>query len=463
MLLSRSLIAAHILTALPHSPLRECARSASGPVARTTDARPHINRCQSFTVLDLPLLLAQLVVILFVAWGAGRIAFRLGQPTVIGEIVAGIALGPSVLGAFAPHITSALFPADRLTALATVSQLGVLLFMFVVGLRVDLAEIRERARTALFISSVSTIVPFVLGAILAGWLYPAYAGDGLNGWIVERLPYVLFLGAAMSVTAFPVLARILTDLKLMDTTAGAASLASAAIGDVVAWCMLAGVVAVARHRNTWWAFAGPMISVTVFAIVLYTVGRRVMSRLNSRRAARDGAVGGDAVALPIMFALACALVTDRIGVHALFGAFIAGTVMPRELGFARELASRADAVVSTVLLPVFFAYSGLHTEIGLLRSPTLWALCGLVIAVAIIGKFGGATIASRVVGMSWRDSLAVGVLMNTRGLMELVVLNVGLELGVIPKVVFAIMVAMALVTTAMAPPLLMLIKRNAAP
>ena len=265
----------------------------------------------------------------------------------------------------------------------------------------------------------------------------------------------------MSVTAFPVLARILEDRHLMNTRAGAVSLASAAVGDVVAWCMLASVVAVARHGEVWWTLAWTMISVLVFSALLYTVGRRWLARLNARRVARGGAVGGDTVALAVIFALACAFVTERIGVHALFGAFLAGTIVPRASGLASELATRTDAVVSTVFLPVFFAYSGLRTEIGLLNSPTMWALCGLVFAVAVAGKLGGATIAARVVGMTWRDAIGVGVLMNTRGLMELVVLNVGLELGVISKSLFAIMVVMALATTVMTSPLLMLMMRNA--
>ena len=421
-------------------------------------------------MLDIPLLLEQLLVILLAAWCAGRLVRVLGQPRVIGEMAAGIALGPSLFGALAPQLSGSVFPAEGLAPLATISQLGVLLFMFVVGLRLDLAALRQRAQAAVLVSQASIVVPFILGAVLAARFYPAFAGQDANGHVIPLLPFALFMGAAMSVTAFPVLARILAERQLLGTRIGAVAIASAAVDDVTAWCMLAGVVAVARRGDGLRSFVVALASVGLFAAILVIVGRRLLVYLDARRLATTAAasdpdaradvVGAEFVGLAILFALACALVTERIGVHAVFGAFLAGAIMPRQSGLAHELAERMEAVVSTVFLPVYFTFSGLRTEMGLLRSPALWGMCALVLAAAIVGKFGGATIAARVVGMAWRDAIGVGILMNTRGLMELVVLNVGLELGVLSKTMFAIMVVMALVTTVMTSPLLALVLRG---
>lgn len=421
-------------------------------------------------MLDIPLLLEQLLVILLAAWCSGRLARVLGQPRVIGEMAAGIALGPSLFGALAPQLSGSVFPAEGLAPLATISQLGVLLFMFVVGLRLDLAALRQRAQAAVLVSHASIVVPFILGAVLAARFYPAFAGQDANGHVIPLLPFALFMGAAMSVTAFPVLARILAERQLLGTRIGAVAIASAAVDDVTAWCMLAGVVAVARRGDGLRSFVVALASVGLFAAILVIVGRRLLVYLDARRLATTAAasdpdaradvVGAEFVGLAILFALACALVTERIGVHAVFGAFLAGAIMPRQSGLAHELAERMEAVVSTVFLPVYFTFSGLRTEMGLLRSPALWGMCALVLVAAIVGKFGGATIAARVVGMAWRDAIGVGILMNTRGLMELVVLNVGLELGVLSKTMFAIMVVMALVTTVMTSPLLALVLRG---
>lgn len=424
-------------------------------------------------MLDLPLLLEQLLVILAAAWCAGRVVRVMGQPRVIGEMAAGIALGPSLFGALAPQLSGSLFPASGLAPLATISQLGVLLFMFVVGLRLDLTALRQRAQAAVLVSHASIVAPFVLGTVLAAWLYPALAGHDATGEVVSLLPFALFMGAAMSVTAFPVLARILAERNLLGTRMGAVAIASAAVDDVTAWCMLAGVVAVARHGDGLRSFAVALLSVSLFAALLIVGARRALHAFDASRLARrdrqmsaannsagDTTVSAEVIGIAILFALACALVTEKIGVHAVFGAFLAGAIMPRESGLAHALAERMEAVVSTVFLPVFFAFSGLRTEIGLLSSPALWGICAVVLTAAIVGKFGGATTAARMVGMSWRDAIGVGILMNTRGLMELVVLNVGLELGVISKTMFAIMVVMALVTTVMTSPLLALVLRG---
>ena len=407
-------------------------------------------------MFDLSLLLAQLLVVLAAARLAGRAVGALGQPRVVGEIVAGIALGPSVLGGLLPAAASALFPADRLVPLAALSQLGVLLFMFAVGLRLDWNVLRGRTRVAVAESHASIAVPFALGAALAPWLHPRLAGEG-----AALGPFTLCRGAAMSVTAFPVLARILSERGLIGTRLGAVAIACAAVDDVTAWCILAGVVAVARREHALGSFAWTLLSVGAFAALVLTLGRRALAGFDRWRSARGMGVTSETVGAAVLLALASALVTEWAGVHALFGAFLAGAIVPRESGLARELADRVEPVVETVFLPVFFAYTGLRTNIGLVSGAALWAVCAAVMAAAIVGKLGGSAVAARLTGMRWREATALGALMNTRGLMELVVLNVGLELGVISRTLFAMMVLMALVTTCMTTPLLGLLLRRA--
>lgn len=412
-------------------------------------------------MLQLSLLLGQLLVILVVARLVGRLMRPLGQPQVIGEMIAGIALGPSLLGAISPGTLSTLFPATQMLPLATLSQLGVLLFMFVVGMRIDLDGLREKAGAAVAVSHASIVAPFLLGIGLAPWLFESFAGAGLNGVGVTLLPFALFLGAAMSVTAFPVLARILAERDLLQTRMGSVAIASAAVDDVTAWCILAGVIAVARAQHALGTFMWTLAGVALFSAVLVLGGRRVLHAYDARRVARNIPVTVDTVGIAILFAIACALLTEWIGVHALFGAFVAGSIVPRESGLAREIADRIESVVAPVLLPVFFAYTGLRTEFGVLREPALWLVLAAVLAAAVSGKFGGSALAARFSGMSWRDSLGIGVLMNTRGLMELIVLNVGLDLGVISPALFSVLVCMALITTFMTSPLLVLLQRRA--
>ena len=412
------------------------------------------------TLTPIEQFLLDIAIILVLARLFGALARLVRQPPVVGEIIAGIALGPSLLGGLAPGAASTLFPADRLLPLATLSQLGVLLFMFAVGLRLDRDVLRGRARSAVAVSHASIAVPFALGAALAPWLHPMLAGAGASGQGVALLPFALFLGAAMSVTAFPVLARILTERGLLGTRLGAIAIACAAVDDVTAWCILAAVVAVARAENALGSFALTLLTVAAFAGLLMTVGRRVLARMDGSRVMRGTGVTSELVGVAALFALASALVTEWAGVHALFGAFLAGAIMPRASGLARELAERVEPVVETVFLPVFFAYTGLRTNIGLVDGAALWAICAAIIAAAVLGKLGGSAVAARLTGMPWGESAALGALMNTRGLMELVVLNVGLELGVISPTLFAMMVLMALTTTCMTVPLLSLFLRR---
>lgn len=414
-------------------------------------------------MIDLGHLLLQLIVILVAARLAGRAIQVIGQPPVIGEMLAGLALGPSLLGAVSPRTLEFLFPADSLGPLSALSQLGVLLFMFVVGLRLDLGLLRGKARAAVATSYASIAAPFAMGAALAPSLHDTLAPAG-----VGLLPFALFLGAAMSVTAFPVLARILTDRGLLQTRIGSVAIASAAVDDVTAWCILAAVVAVARASYDATSMAGREFLATILAsagyvLLVATVGRRLLSEwVRGRRAFT---LTSPFVSAAVILALASALVTETLGIHALFGAFLAGTIVPRTaregtVAVASGIADRVEDVVGAVLLPVFFAITGLRTSIGLIAEPGLWGVFAIILLIAVSGKLGGSAIAARLTGMSWREALSIGALMNTRGLMELVILNVGLDIGVISPALFTMMVLMALVTTAMTSPLLLVLLRH---
>jgi Kef-type K+ transport system membrane component KefB len=401
---------------------------------------------------DLPLLLTQIVVILVAARLVGLLVRRIGQPQVVGEMLAGIALGPSILGAFAPSISGALFPPASLGFINALSQIGLLVFMFLIGLELDLKTIRERGRAAVVISHASIVAPFLLGAMLAIALYPALAG--------ERVTYVgfaLFMGAAMSVTAFPVLARILRERNLVRTPVGALAIAVAAIGDVTAWCILAVVVVIVRATSGNGAAGGPPLWLTLGGSLAYvtfmlTVGRRLLRGLESRYA-RHGKVTQDMIAVLMLAMLASAWATEKLGIHALFGAFLVGAVSPKLQGFVHGLLGRFEDVMVVLLLPLFFAFTGLRTQIGLIDGAGAWLTCGIVIAVAVAGKVGGSMIAARASSMSWSEAGVLGVLLNTRGLMELVILNVGLDIGVLSRELFAMMVVMALTTTLMTTPI----------
>ena len=414
---------------------------ASGPAGHTTSAA-------SF---DLPLLLIQIIVILVAARLTGAFVRRLGQPQVVGEMIAGIALGPSVLGAQAPHLAALLFPAGSLGFLNTLSQIGLVVFMFLVGLELDPKIVRERGRSALVISHASIVAPFLLGATLAIVLYPTLAGSR-----VTFTGFALFMGAAMSVTAFPVLARILTERRLTRTPIGALAIACAAIDDVTAWCILAAVVVIVRATGSGVATGVPLWVTlggsAAYVAFMLTGGRRALRILETRYAAR-GRVTQDMIAVLMLATLASAWITERLGIHALFGAFLVGAVAPKSDGFVHAVLERFEDMMVVLLLPLFFAFTGLRTEITLIDGAGAWLVCAMVTAVAVIGKVGGSAIAARVTAMPWRDAAVIGLLLNTRGLMELVILNIGLDIGVISRELFAMMVLMALATTFMTTPL----------
>ncbi|HEV7589759.1 MAG TPA: cation:proton antiporter [Longimicrobium sp.] len=430
-----------ILRAGGHLLAPAAAVSAAGPVAAPGfPAMPHLG-----------LLLVQIAAVVIAARGVGLLFRRIGQPQVVGEMAAGILLGPSFLGWVAPTVSARLFPPDSLGFLSSISQVGLLVFMFLVGLELNPRLLRGRGPTAVVTSHASIVVPFVLGALLSLKLYPR-----LSDRSVGFTGFALFMGAAMSVTAFPVLARILSERGLMRTRVGAVALACAAVADVTAWCILAVVVAIVGAKGgglpPWATVAGA----AAYAAAMVLVVRRGLALLE-RRFERDGRVTQDVLGAILLVALASAWATEALGVHALFGAFLAGAVMPKGKAFVHALNGKLEDVTVVLLLPLFFAFTGLRTRIGLVEGAEMWGWCALVVLVAVAGKFGGSAAAARLTGMSWREAGAIGTLMNTRGLMELVILNIGLDIGVISPAVFAMMVVMALATTFMTSPLLELV------
>jgi Kef-type K+ transport system membrane component KefB len=395
--------------------------------------------------------LIQLIVVLGAARLAGWASTRLGQPRVVGEMAAGIMLGPSLMGWLAPGFSQAVLSADKLGGLSALSQLGLLIFMFLIGLELHPAHLRESGPAAAAISLASLLAPFALGAALAAALHP-WLADGP----VPALHFALFIGTAMSITAFPVLARILSERGMLQTPVGAMAIACAAADDILAWCLLAAVVFLIHSASAglpiWLMLAGG----AAYVAAMLTGVRRIASRLLD--SARSTPLTQAQLAVVLLVMAGSAAITEWLGVHALFGAFLAGAIMPRDASFARQVRAKLEDITVVFLLPLFFAATGLRTNVGLLGSGSLWLYAALLLAAAVLGKLGGASVAARAAGMPWRESLAVGALMNTRGLMELVVAGIGLEIGVISPAVYTMLVLIALATTCMTSPLLDLLK-----
>lgn len=398
----------------------------------------------------LAVLILQILAIIICARVFGFLFNKIGQPTVIGEIVAGIFLGPSLLGAYFPELSQFVFPIASLGNLQFLSQVGLILFMFVIGMELDVNVIRKQARGAVIISHASIIIPFTLGMALAYYLYIAHSPDRIS-----FLSFALFMGIAMSITAFPVLARIIQERGLTKTKLGSLAITCAAADDVTAWCILAAVIAIVKAGS----FVSAIFTIGLalgYVLIMLLVIRPFLRRLGSIYANRE-MVSKPVLAIVFLVMLLSAYATEIIGIHALFGAFLAGVVMPPDLNFRKILVEKIEDVSLVLLLPLFFVFTGLRTQIGLLTEGSLWATCGLVILVAVLGKFGGSALAAKIVGENWKSSLSIGALMNTRGLMELVVLNIGYDLGILSPEIFAMMVLMAIVTTFMTGPALDLI------
>jgi Kef-type K+ transport system membrane component KefB len=413
--------------------------AAAGPAAVQSDVLFHV--------------LLALVVVIVAARLCGALCRRIHQPPVIGEVIAGLLLGPSLLGRISPEAMAFLLPNSVAPFLSIIAQIGVILFMFLVGLELDTGKLKSRTHATVAISHASIIVPFVLGSVLALWLYPV-----LSSRDVPFTVFALFVGVSLSVTAFPVLARILTDRGMHKSRIGTVSLTCAAVDDVTAWCLLAFVTAVAKS-NVSGAFA-------TFALTgLYIVFMLLIARPFIIRAVRAQDVRKEvsqgAIAVVVVGLLLSALATEVAGIHAIFGAFLLGVIIPHDSRLALDLTRRLEDLVVVLLLPAFFAFTGMRTQVGLVSGASQWLLFGVILAAASIGKFGGSFVAARLSGFDNRDSASIGILMNTRGLMELIVLSIGLDLGILSPTLFAMLVLMAVITTFATTPILHLITRNA--
>lgn len=398
----------------------------------------------------LAILLAQIVAIILVARFFGWVSRKIGQPSVVGEIVAGIVLGPSLVGMYWPEFSVMLFPKESMGNLQFLSQMGLILFMFVIGMELDLKALKNKAHDAVVISHASIIIPFSLGLGLAYFIYQSFAPQG-----IEFISFGLFLGIAMSVTAFPVLARIVQERGIHKTRLGTIAITCAAADDITAWCILAAVIAIVKAGS----FVSSLYIIAlalVYVLVMLKVVRPFLKRVGDLKSTRES-LSKPVVAIFFLTLLLSSYAAEVIGIHALFGAFMAGAIMPESGKFRNIFIEKVEDVSVVILLPLFFVFTGLRTQIGLLNDSSLWGITGLIILVGVVGKFFGSALAAKFVGQSWKDSLSIGALMNTRGLMELVVLNIGYDLGVLSAEIFTMMVIMALVTTFMTGPALDLI------
>jgi Kef-type K+ transport system membrane component KefB len=397
----------------------------------------------------MTLLLIQMATVMSVALLCGWIARKLGQARVIGEIVGGILIGPSVFGRFAPHASQALFPASSLGSFETLSTIGLILFLFLIGSELDYAHLKSQRKTAVFSSVMSIFFPFVMAAIVAHSLRLRFAPHGIG-----RIPFVLFLGISMSITAFPVLARILEERKLQGTSLGATALMCAAVDDVSAWTLLAFALTLLGGGGT---VSMPMrllwlaVYMGVMLFVLRPVGAWLVERQTSL------GLSYELLGIIVAIVLVSAAATEAIGVHPLFGAFMAGLCFPRVERWQSAVRTRLDMLVSVLLLPLFFALTGMRTRLDLLSGSKIWFWTGIVLLAAVLGKMGGAVLAARWTGQSWRNAWALGTLLNTRGLVELVVLNIAYNAHVFSPTLFTMLVVMALVTTIITTPILNLI------
>ena len=399
-------------------------------------------------VADLKTPIVQIVVICSFAHLLGWCFQKLRQPRMVGEIIAGILLGPSLLAWAAPSVSTFLFPPKALGPLYVLGQLGLLLFMFQIGLELDVHKVRQMGRAVVLTSGIGILVPFTAGAALAFFLY-----SRLSSSTVPLPLFALFMGTAMSITAFPVLARILTETGLLKSKVGSIAIACAAVDDVTAWCLLAVLIIMTRLPSNF-LLLFRLAGLACYVTIMVKLRPFLKKHVHERSAHSLTGISPRTLAILLLFMLASAWVTESLGIHTLFGAFFAGVVLSKDEKIVQAIISKFEMIASVLLLPLFFAFTGLRTSIRLLNGGSLWLYCGLIVLVAVSGKLLGCAISARSTGISWREALALGVLMNTRGLVELVVLNVGLDLNIISPTAFSMMVIMALFTTFMTSPIL---------
>lgn len=422
-------------------------------VAKTNNGSSWENFRESFLSNlhhPLALLLAQIVTIIFVARLFGWICIKLKQPSVIGEMIAGIVLGPSLIGIYFPEFSAFLFPKESLGNLQFLSQISLILFMYIVGMELDLSVLRKKAHDAVVISHASIIIPFALGIGLSYFIYREFAPEG-----VQFTSFALFIGIAMSITAFPVLARIVQERNLHKTKLGTVVITCAAADDITAWCVLASVIAIVK-AGSFTSSIYVILMAIAYVFLMIKIVRPFLKRIGDLQASKNN-INKPMVAIFFLTLILSAYATEVIGIHALFGAFMAGAIMPENAKFRTLFIEKIEDVALVLLLPLFFVFTGLRTEIGLLNDSHLWIIAGFIISTAVVGKFAGSALTAKFLGINWKDSLTIGALMNTRGLMELIVLNIGYDLGVLSPQIFAMMVIMALFTTFMTGPALELI------
>ena len=395
----------------------------------------------------LSILLLQVIIILFTSRIFGFIFSKLGQQTVIGEILAGVFLGPSIFGWISPELFAVIFPHNSFLSLQFLSQIGLVFFMFVIGMELDLSKIKSKAHDAIIISQVSIIFPFFLGTCVSYYTFQELASKNIS-----FLSFALFMGISMSITAFPVLARIIKERGLTKTPLGVLAITCAAVDDVTAWCLLAAAIAIVKAGSITSSLFTIGLAIAYIAFMLFII-KPWLQKMSDKRMKTEK-VDKTVIGISFFLLLLSAYFTEIIGIHALFGSFIAGVVMPNNIRFKEILTDKVEDVSTILLLPIFFAFTGLRTQIGLLNEGHLWLYCIVIISVAIIGKLAGSAFTARIIGRTWQDSLSIGALMNTRGLMELIVLNIGYDLGVFGPEIFSILVLMALFTTFMTGPLL---------
>ena len=390
-------------------------------------------------------ILLQLIVILLGVQAFGYLCSFIGQPKVIGEILAGLALGPTLLGTVLPRVEATIFPSSVLPTLQTLGDIGLVLYMFSLGTHIDTHTMLRQSHKATVVSLSGILLPIVMGGIFAFFLYPEFAGPKAN-----LASFLLLVGTAMAITAFPVLARLLTERDMLRTSIGMLALTCAAIDDVIGWCLLALVIALISATG----LSSVAITIGLLALfvgVMLGVVRPLLLLAERRIHAKPVLM-----TLTMILLLLSAYITNAMGIHPVFGAFLTGIILPRRTRFIEQVQS-IDAVNNLLFLPIYFVYNGLRTHIGLINSPVLWLICGLVLIAACTSKILGGALSLKMLGESWKESFTLGTLMNTRGLVELIVLNIGLDLGVISSTFFAMLVIMAVVTTMMAPPLLALL------
>jgi Kef-type K+ transport system membrane component KefB len=395
----------------------------------------------------MTLLLTQMAIVLLVTVACGWLALKLGQARVIGEIVGGILVGPSVFGRFAPHLSAEIFPTSSFGPFETLSTVGLVLFLFLIGMELDYAQLYRQRVTAVMASGMSILLPFGMGALLAHSLRIRFAPHGIGS-----IPFVLFLGISMSITAFPVLARILEERNLHGSALGTTAILCAAVDDVAAWTLLAFALALIGGQDAPSSLVYRLGGLVAYLVVMLAVIKPLGAYVARRRTKPELSL--ELLGVVVAGALLSAAATDKIGVHPLFGAFLAGVCFPRIPHWQLALRERLDMIVSVLLLPLFFALTGMRTRLDLLNDASMWLWAGIVLAAAVFGKMGGAALAARWTGQSWRDAIALGALLNTRGLVELIVLNIAYTIGAFTPTLFTMLVVMALVTTMITTPIL---------